>query len=296
MTEIDWKFMGKLEILENYSKGLSSKGKTRSLYLRFAKDYLDYAGNRFDREIINKYLDHLRKKYKYSDGTLNFIFRIIRTLFNRNKIDWPFRRGEAPQIREDNIKAPALDPNLIIEMIQATKSDGTPDEIAFLALSTTYGLRKVEMVELSESDVKLKDKVIHIATAKHGRERTHLIPEGIAPYLAQYDFNDAISEFGIFVLWYRLEYKIGLTHTEQVGFHSIRRTLNTLLLDRLPEVTVSGFLRWKQRTSSNMPFRYSAQRFVGREGTSTKVIGEALDVDSKVFAVHPFIKYWDEDV
>lgn len=292
--------MDKLEILKNYSKGLGSKGKTRSLYLRYAEDFLDYAGNSFDREIIDKYLDHLRRKHKYSDGSVNFVFRVIRTLFNRSEvalrqegIEWPFRRGESPQIREDNIKAPALDPNLIIEMIQATKSGGAPDEIAFLALSTTYGLRKVEMVELSESDVKLKDRAIHIATAKHGRERTHLIPESIVPYLAQYDFNDTISEFGIFVLWYRLEYKIGLTHTEQVGFHSVRRTLNTLLHDKLPELTVMSFMRWKQRTSSHMPFRYSAQSFVGREGISTKVIGEALDVDSKVFAVHPFIKYWD---
>jgi hypothetical protein len=52
------------------------------------------------------------------------------------------------------------------------------------------------------------------------------------------------------------------------------------------------FLRWKKGTSSDMAFRYSAQRYVGREGTKTKVVGEALETDTKVFAVHPFLPYW----
>ena len=203
-----------------------------------------------------------------------------------------FRRGESPIIREDRIEAPALDPNIIGEMIMAVKKEGEPDEKAFLAISSTYGTRRTEMVQLTQADVNLKGKTIHIATAKHGRERTHLIPEVIVPYLNEYNFDTDRSEFSLFTLWYRLEYRIGLEHTDQVGFHSIRRTLNTILLDHLPEARVMSFLRWKQRTSSHMPYRYSAQRFVGREGLTTKVVGEAKDVDTKIFEVHPFLKYW----
>jgi len=172
------------------------------------------------------------------------------------------------------------------------KSGGEADEAAFVALSTTYGLRRIEMVNLEQRDIRIRDGTIHIATAKHGRERTHLIPPEIIPCLERYDFNQQISEFGLFVMWHRIEYKIGLNHTNQVGWHSIRRTLNTLLLRRLPEATVMSFLRWKQRTSSHMPFRYSAIRFVGEEGVTTEVVGEALDVDNEVFQVHPFIEYW----
>ena len=283
--------MSNEELLESYSKRLGSTGKTRRLYLRFASNFLEYAGGEFDREKIDKYLASLRR-HKYSDGSVNLIFRTIRTLFSRNNMEWPYNRGESPLIREDKIQAPALDPDIIGEMIQAVKSKGDPDEKAFLAISTTYATRRIEMIGLVMDDVRIKDKTIHITTAKHGRERTHMLPEEILPYLEGFDFDVGTSDSEIFALWYRLEYRIGLDHTNQVGWHSVRRTLNTLLLDNLPESTVMSFMRWKQRTSSHMPYRYSAQRFVGREGMSTKVVGEAKDVDSKVFAVHPFLKYW----
>ena len=291
MSENQW--------LENYAKKLGSKGYSRDLYLRFAKDFLDSAGGSFDRDSIEHYLEHLRREHKYSDGSVNFAFRVVRTLFKRNEaelkeegVEWPFNRGESPLIREDEVVAPALDPDIIGEMIQATKKKGTPDEKAFLAISTTYATRRVEMVSLVQDDVKIKDKTIHITTAKHGRERTHLIPDEIVPYLKGYDFDRAITNFILFTLWYRIEYLIDLPHTDKVGFHSVRRTLNTILLEHLPEVTVMSFLRWKQRTSSHMPYRYSAQRFVGREGLTTKVVGGAKDVDQKVFEVHPFLEYW----
>jgi len=278
---------------------LSSKGNTRTIYLHYAKDFLDFADGKLDRETVSKYIEHLRRKNKYSDGTINFAFRVVRTLFNRNKLDWMFTKGEAPQIREDNINAPALDPDVIIEMIEAVKADGEPDERAFLAISTTYGTRKVEMVGLRPEDVNLKDGTIHITTAKHGRERTHLIPEEIAEQLGFYNFETTHTDSHLFTLWHRLEYRIELNHTDQVNWHSVRRILNTLLLDSLPENVVMSFLRWKQKTSSHMPFRYSAQRVVGREGMSTKVVGAAKDTDSKVFGlddkgneIHPFLKYW----
>lgn len=281
-----------VELLEQYSKGLGSTGATRNLYLHYATDFLNYAEGKFDKGVVNNYLLHLKHTHKYSDGTIDFAFRVARTLLKRNSIDWPFARGEGPQIREDSIKAPALDPDIIGEMVQAIKKDGEPDEKAFLAISTIYGTRRIEMVELSTEDVNIKGRTIHIATVKHGRERTHIIPEEIAPYLELYSFDNKRSEFELFTLWYRIEYKIGLEHTDQVGWHSIRRTLDTLLLDHLPDTVVMSFLRWKQRTSSSMPFRYSAQRFVGREGTTTKVVGKAKDVDSKVFEIHPFLEYW----
>jgi len=279
------------ELMENYSKRLGSTGKTRSLYLRYAGNFLEDVKGDFEREKIDKYLAHLRRQ-KYSDGSINLMFRIVRTLFSRNDLEWPFNRGESPQIREDKIQAPALDPDVIGEMITKIKKEGDLDEKAFLAISTTYGTRRIEMVELSGEAISIRDRTLHIVTAKHGRERTHMIPDAIVPYLETYDFGAKRSESELFNLWYRLEYRIGLDHINQVGWHSIRRTLDTLLLDQLPEATVMSFMRWKQRTSSNMAYRYSAQRFVGRAGVSTKVVGAARDVDSKVFEVHPFLEYW----
>jgi integrase len=292
--------MNKTKLLNTYAKNLSSSGKTRNLYLRFVRDFLDECDSDFDRQAIESHMDSLRKK-GYSDGTINLRFRAIRTMANRNKIEWPFQRGDAPQIREDTIQAPALHPNTILHLIEAVKSGGDETERdpteraterAFLALSTTYGLRKIEMSHLEARDVNIIDRTIHIMTAKHGRERTHLIPEAILPYLEEHDFSQTMSEFKLFCLWHRIEARIAMKHIERVNWHSIRRTLDTLLLRQLPETDVMSFMRWKQRTSSHMPFRYSAIKFVGEEGETTEVIGEALDVDSRVFAVHPFIEHW----
>ena len=289
------------ELLNRYEKRLGSKGTTRAHYLRYATDFLNYADGNLDRETILGFMEHLKNNHRYSEGSINFVFRVIRTLFKRNEvalspegIEWPFAHGEAPQISEDGIQAPALDPRTVRRMIEAVRRKGKPDEMAFLALSTTYGLRRVEMIELKNKDIRPKDRTIHIATAKHGRERTHLLPEEIIPYLKGYDFNQSISEFFLLTLLHCFEYRIKLTHIPQVGFHSIRRTVNTLLARKLPEITVKSFMRHKQRTSSDMTFRYSAIKYVGEEEESTEVVGGALQADSDVFAdgVHPFIEFW----
>jgi len=287
------------QLLENYARGLASAGKTRALYLRHASEFINATDGDFSRESITRWLASLKKKRNYSDGSLNFAFRVARTVFTRSQrileeegFEWPFRRGESPQIREDQVKAPALDPGIISEAITAVKEEGSPEEKAFLALSTTYGLRRVEMVELGAADLRVKDKTIHIATAKHGRERTHPVPEEILPYLSVYDFNHSRSDYFVFALWYQIENRIKLPHTEQVGWHSIRRTLNTLLEPLVSRNTLNSFMRWKQRTSADMSYRYSAVRFVGREGMTTQVVGDALTGDNQVFAVHPFLEHW----
>jgi len=285
------------ELLANYEKRLGSKGKTRTFYINQAKHFLEFADGSIERETVLNFMEHLRNKHHYGDGSRNFAFRVIRTLFNRNKIDWPFAQGEAPQIREDSMNVPALNPKTIIRMINAVKGNSEPAEKAFLALSATFALRRVEMLELNQHDIRIRDRTIHIATAKHGRERTHMIPEQIVPALQGYDFDTSISEFGLFVLWYRLESRINLEHINRVGFHSIRRTVITHLEQKLSPMTVKSFVRHKQRTSSDMTYRYSAVTYVGEEEDSVSVAGEALATDQQVFApgVHPFIDYWREN-
>ncbi len=77
-----------------------------------------------------------------------------------------------------------------------------------------------------------------------------------------------------------------------VSHNSIRRTLVTELKENHSSIAVSSFLRWKQRTSSDMVYRYSSQTYVGKNGESTKVVGEAQETDKKIFKNHPFLEYW----
>lgn len=280
------------ELLENYAKRLSCTGALRTQYLKYAAEYLRYADGQLTRETVLQFVEHMRSA-GLSDGTVNFKYRLVRTLFERNQVEWPFNRGEAPQIRENKVDAPAIDPEIIHEMIAAAQTKkGTTEQRFFLSLSSTYGVRRTELQNILPEDLLLDDRVLHIATAKHGRDRNHMIPEQIVPYLAAYDFGPRVSDFYLLGIWYQLERLVGMEHTDRVGFHSIRRTLDTVLLKKLPDSTVSSFMRWKQRTSSSMPFRYSAQQFVGKSGVKTKITGESLESDQEVFRVHPFINDW----
>jgi integrase len=290
----------KEEVFAAYERRLSSKGRTRNFMLRFAREFVDFAEGSYDRETVERFLEYEQKKHGYNAGSLNFAFRIVRTLFGRNEIEWPFNRGEGPTVREGSIDAPALDPRTIRRLVETVRATRNRPASAFLALATTYGLRRQEMINLRPPDIRLTDQTLYIATLKHGRERTHLIPDQIVYHLAKYDFSTPRSESYMYNLWGEMERGVGLHHIGHVGWHSIRRTLDTLLLRVFPETTVSSFLRWKQATSSKMTLRYSRTTFVGEDENVVELSGEALTVDQLIFSQnedgtykHPFIGLWE---
>ncbi len=296
----------KEEVFENYEKRLSSKGKGRNEYLRWAHDFVDYAEGKYDRSTVEGFLVNQQRKRKYSDNSLKLVFGVVRTLFRRNDFEWPFNRGEGPTVRESTINAPALDPRTVRRMIAAVKISNDLAAMAFLALSTTYGLRQQEMINITmavtnnePNPIRLKDQTIYIATLKHGRERTHAIPDQIIYYLEHFDFSIPRSENYMWNLWGKMERMIDLPHYENVGWHAARRSLNTLLLRIFPEATVYSFMRWKQATSSNMALRYSRMKFVGEKDEVVELQGDALTVDQLIFSQnedgtwkHPFIEAW----
>lgn len=87
--------MDKAKLLDRYEKGLSSKGKNRTLFLRYAREFLDYGDGKMDKVTVQGFLKHLKEK-NYSAGTIKFAFQVVRTLFRRNEEYWPFNRGEGP--------------------------------------------------------------------------------------------------------------------------------------------------------------------------------------------------------
>jgi len=288
--------MSKADVLANYEKRLSCTGALRTQYLKYARAFIDYGNGTLDRDIVTGYIEKLRSA-KFSEGTVNFHFRLIRTIFARNHIDWPFNRGEAPPVSKAKLVKPSYSPDLIIKLITSTIKTGTPEEKAFLALSTTYGLRRTEMVHLGVPDVLIKERLLHIATAKHGEERHHLIPEEIVPYLEAWDFSTPLSESYMTSLIYRIEYRAGERHFNRVGWHSIRRALNTALRKRIDEEKTSRFMRWKksENGSASMSDTYIAGLTVGVGGEITHEASHAAESDGEIFEVHPFIKYWQQE-
>jgi len=286
--------MNKDELLSKYESNLAG-AKRKNHYLNTARKFFEYADN-LDKETIGGYIKKLAREGK-SPGSLNFAFRVIKRLFVVNGLEgeWPFHQGEAPPIGQREENKPALAPELIQTMIDAAKS-GTlgPDEACFLALSTTYGLRREEMYVLESKDIDFKGNNIFISTVKMGRQRYHLIPPEIKPYLERHDFNTRYSDTAMSQMFWRVINNSGLSafQSERLGWHSIRRTLITLLHQSgVDPFTVHQFMRWKgaQRDFA-MDTRYHATHFVGLEGK--QVVAMEAQSDKEVFEKHPLLKFW----
>jgi len=285
--------VSKTELLEKYSSNLTGS-KNRNHYLSYARDFLDHADG-LNKESVTKYIEGL-KRHKRSSGTRNFVFRVIRRLFVVNAIEWPFLRGQAPQIDQRDEYKPALDPELIKIMIEAAKSGKlASDECAFLALSTVYGLRRAEMVNLEPKD--FAGDTVFIATVKMGRERYHLIPLEIKKYLAAHDFSQRYSLTGMDQVFWRIVNNSGLGQLKEhrLGWHAIRRTcLSVLHKAGLDPFSCHQFLRWKGGAEGGlaMDARYHATSFIGLEGT--KVVTLEAEGDREIFEKHPLLAMWKD--
>jgi len=285
--------MDKEQLLSNYAANLPDS-RNRNHYISYARQFLESA-DALDKEGVVKYLKGL-KRQKRSAGTIDFAFRVIRTLFNVNKLDWPFHRGEGPQIGQRDEYKPALGLELIKIMIDATK-DGKLDTApaCFLALSTTYGLRREEMCDLEPGDIDLKQSTIFISTVKKGRQRYHLIPVEIKPYLETYDFIKRYRLDEMSQMFWRVVNGSGLEalKPKRLGWHTLRRPLLTGLIENgLNLFAAKAFLRWKSSASElAMPARYYGNVVIGLEGTT--VVTEEAKEDKEVFEkYHPFLSLW----
>lgn len=283
----------KAELLGKYSSNLAGS-KNRNHYLTYARDFLDHADG-LTKESVTKYIDRLRR-HKKSPGTRNFAFRVIRRLFIVNGLEWPFLRGQAPQIGQRDEYKPILAPEIIKIMVESAKTGKlATDEAAFLALSSIYGLRRGEMVDLKAEDIELTNNTLYIATLKHGRERYHLIPPEIHSYLEAHDFSQRYSLTGMDQVFWRIVNNSGLGYLKQyrLGWHAIRHSLDRELVKAgMDPFAVKAFLRFKGGGDAlAMPERYYGGVTIGLEGKKVEV-GEATE-DKEVFEkYHPFLPFY----
>jgi len=281
-------------LLGKYAANLSNSAN-KNHYLSYAREFLNHT-NELSRASIDQYISDMHVKHK--PGTVNFTFRVIRRLFAVNNLPWDYRQGEAPLIKQRDEYRPQLSDQLIKLMIAAAR-DGKlyPEEACFLACSTTYGLRREEMANLRPEDVHLSSGAIYIATLKFGRERYHLIPPDITPYLVAHDFNNRYAASTLSQIFWHIMLKSGLKNlkTQRLGWHTIRRSVfDGLINSGVNHLAARSFLRWKGATGEMaMPMRYYGNVVIGLNG-SEPVLDEAKG-DTEIFEKHPLLKYWRED-
>jgi len=301
------------KILKRFEDDLyQSSPRTARARVTDAQRFLAFAGPPpWNRQTVIRYIRHLEKQ-DYAPGTIRLEYSIVKRVFDAAKaiheedqrafifsVDpnnpsavaeiikalsappptWDMGKRGAPKVAAKDVVAPALTAEEIQTMVETAKAGRLEDdEVAFLAVSTTYGLRREEMVRIEPEHFDWGEKTIYILTCKGGDERLHLIPEEIIPWLAGHDFSKRYSLFALSKMYRQIEAKSGIGHREGAGWHSPRRQLDTMLMDILPMPQVKTFLRWKTRSSSEMPMRYYS---AGLER-----------LERAVFSVHPFVPFW----
>jgi integrase len=219
---------------------------------------------------------------------------VICRLFAVNDLPWPYKRGEAPTIKERDEYRPQLSPEIIEAMIRtALEGKLFTDEQCFLALSTVYGLRRAEMVNLRPEDVNLKSHTLHVSTIKFGRECYHLIPPEINPYLEVHDFNIRYGIATLSVIFKRILIKstAGQLKSPLLGWRSIRRAVfEGLIKNGVNPLEARKFMRWKSPGDMTTLARHYGTVVVGL-GIRSSALDEAAG-DAKIFEKHPFLGFW----
>lgn len=286
------------QYLDTYQKSLSRPDHP---FVVIAESFLNKVGNREPSMDDVKSWTHRRN---FRQSTLRKEYGIIRRLFVVNGLKWEAKRGEAPKPSDKDGVAQRLDPELIREMISIARGKApsattapTLAHGAFLCLSSMWGLRRSELMEITPACLDTKGSLLYVATKKGGRARWHYVPPEIMAVLQEWGFKDHLTDWQVsqlFVDW-RAMAGVELPDTvSRLGWHAIRGTLDYELLAAglsIPEV--SNFMRWR-RNESEMTTRYASMQVIGRSGAKRMLAFDEKKADEAVLKVHPFLQAWRE--
>jgi hypothetical protein len=156
------------------------------------------------------------------------------------------------------------------KFIEAAKRSKYPD-FQICLLSTLYGFRRQELADIMSEG--LMGLMIDMNTVKTGHRRIHTIPPQLSKALTFKGKHTTIGMANYIFERIVREYRETRFHE---GWHTIRRSLVTELLDRgLTDFQVSRFMGWSR---SETAYKYYKPK---RE-----------TVDNEVYAVHPYLPLW----
>lgn len=275
--------------LEKLKLALASRERAPSSitsYLQTATGFLVFLGEHIPpaKKDYARYFLHRQKEGK-SERTLAKEYAQLKLLAEAN--NWPFIYDRPIIVTEAGL-TPAFTPDEIEAMIKAQGSYSRGERF-YLAVSTTWGLRREEMVRMRKRDY--NETYIKIKTAKRGQRVEHVIPEEIKPILLAY--RPKLKGAGSFSpLFYRIVAKAGLERRKGYGWHSVRRTLRALLelnltQQGLPPSLVADFMGMS-----------AAQKSIIYGTTPTGIYAQPelsddrFAVERLVLKVHPFLQLW----
>ena len=230
--------------------------------------------SKYERDDVIRYLSYLREQ-GYRQSSIDVMVRPVKLLAQIQ--GWSFPRLAMPKVRDGDVRRPMLSHEEVCQMIRRGKKVLSKRELAYLALSSTYGLRREELSSLGRIDGE-----VTVDTVKGGPVTTHVVPGEIKPYLAGYKRSGVRYMSFVFR---RITKKLDMTLPEEnYGWHAIRRGLATELLYRdVSLINIVRFMRW---ADGNVKGGFGMLVIYGKRNQE--------EVDRSVFKVHPFLPIWSE--
>jgi hypothetical protein len=266
-------------LAEKVYMDLMARGKdieTAKEWCRWIMKFENCCGikSEYDRDDVIRYLCWLREQ-GYRQSSISVMLRPVKLLAQIQ--GWSFPRLAMPKVREGDVSRPTLSNTEVYMLIRRGREVLSDRELAYLALSTTYGLRREELGSLGRIDGK-----VTVNTVKGGPVTTHVVPREIRPYLAAYESTGVRYMSRIFK---RVIRKVGIAlPSGNYGWHAIRRGLATELLYRdVSLINVVRFMRW---SDGNVKGGFGMLAIYGKRNQE--------EVDRSVFKVHPFLNIWNE--
>ncbi len=282
--------------LENLKERLSAPRLrapgTLQSYLETAERFLTWLGDGKEPtdSDFRQYFIH-RREQDISERTLRKEFFHLKKLALANGWKWTFTADDTP-FSEEEPNAPALMPDDIERLIKAQQLY-LKSERFYLAISTTWGCRREELARIKKRDY--DDNSILIRTAKHGRRVRHLIPDVLKPIFEAYRPKQH-TPTALSIMFHRICRKAGIKIEKGYSFHSIRRTLRTLLEwrlaeNRLPLSLVADYQGWSKTTKG---IAYGGAPMLGVYAHPEVLSSDPFATDRLIYPVHPFLPWWEE--
>lgn len=254
-------------------RGLDREERTIQEYRRIARVFLTQAEEEepTDKEAL-QFLGKMKEGYK--TNTRQVAYYALKALYSMMEWPWGIR---SPKVKSyEELNQPILKPGQIAKMIEKVKEWEDRRLPAYLAVSTIYGLRLMEMAGITQEH--LQDQTLLVLTRKGGVPHRHQIAEEIAPYLEGVPWG--LGRAGVNKIFKEICYLAFNDVMPGYGWHSIRRSLVTEMTRKgLDIMMLYKFMRWKPQGMMAIPMTYARL--------------EDPEVDEAVFKKHPFLEMWD---
>jgi len=272
--------MEKVDLLLSTINNKSTRNTKKSIIYKFIK----YIGIKdvYDSFDAIKFYNNIQNSY---DGmSINLIQQNIKWLYKRVGFDY----GYIPNNKSECVNNVPIDLNDLVSIISNIHMFSVYTQFV-ISMSIVYGLRRIEICNISKDDINIDEHIIFINTAKSGNNsgRWMYIPNEILGIVKKYfdDYRDHTVIYISSIFWLvvsKCDIKITVNRG---GWHMIRRRLIIELTKvGLTDSEIVKFMRWKAKDNiSSMLYRYS----------NTEPNDEVIEnIDKKVFELHPFLKYF----